>query len=504
MKLKKVLMNFFSDVVPLLVIAILGIFKSKLFIKVLGTETLGLYNLFSQVMVYVAVVDGGLSSAVLFSLYRPNSEKDEQKINEILSAALKAFSLIGIVVFTIAFAVSFFVPFLIKDSIFQYSYIVLTFLLFALSSVISYFFVPYYCLLEVKEKRYIYNLIVQLSQMSISLLEIFMLIKGYSFISILLMHSIIKLISCCIEAIICRFKFPQVDFHSEKKDYSFKKHISSLAVHKINGLVGSNIDTLIISRILGLSSVAIYTTYHYFVNMLKMIFGKIEYSLTAIVGNAIASGKKDEIEQLHDRFNNLLFFLAIIISVPLSLAINDFIDIWYENTIYTSNLIAISFSLLLYISIIKMSTTLFITSAGYYRETKHCAIVDTVVNLSLSLILVHYVGISGVIVATVVSVFIAEYILKTRVLYKNLFKGDYLKLFFNNLKFFLLTVVDFLFGYIIINPIEFSGVFHWFFFFVFYTVGNALIILAVFYFIGELNFIGGLKKIFKKKEYTRG
>ena len=88
--------------------------------------------------------------------------------------------------------------------------------------------------------------------------------------------------------------------------------------------------------------------------MLKMIFGKIEYSLTAMVGNALASDKRDEIELLHDRFNNLLFYLAIIVSTPLSLAINDFIDIWYENKIFTSNLIAISFSLLLYISIIKM------------------------------------------------------------------------------------------------------------------------------------------------------
>lgn len=498
MKLKKVLLNFVSDVIPLLIIAVLGIFKSKLFIKALGTETLGLYNLFSQVMIYVAVVDGGLSSAVLFSLYKPNSQKDEQKINEILSASLKVFSLIGIVVYSIAFVVSFFVPLLIKDNNFEYTYIVITFLLFALSSVISYFFVPYYCLLEVKEKRYIYNLIVQLSQMSISLLEIFMLIKGSSFVMILLMHSAIKLIAHTIEAIICRIKFPNVNLHCQQKDYSFKRHISSLAVHKINGLVGSNIDTLIISKVLGLTYVAIYTTYHYFVNMLKMIFGKIEYSLTAMVGNALASDKRDEIELLHDRFNNLLFYLAIIVSIPLSLAINDFIDIWYENKIFTSNLIAISFSLLLYISIIKMGTTLFITSAGLYRETKHCAIVDTVVNLVLSLVLVHSMGISGVIVATVISVFIAEYILKTIVLYDHLFKGDCFKFFIKNIKFFLITLVDFIVGYVLINPVQFNGVIHWFVFFVFYTIVNALSVLALFALLKEANFLSSIQKLFKR------
>ena len=73
MKTKKTLLNFFSDIIPLAIISILGIFKLKIFIQVLGDETLGLYQLFTQIMVYVALVDGGLSSALLYSLYKPNS-----------------------------------------------------------------------------------------------------------------------------------------------------------------------------------------------------------------------------------------------------------------------------------------------------------------------------------------------------------------------------------------------------------------------------------------------
>ena len=47
----------------------------------LGSETLGLYQLFSQIMTYVALVDGGLSNAVLYSLYKPNANRDDKKIN---------------------------------------------------------------------------------------------------------------------------------------------------------------------------------------------------------------------------------------------------------------------------------------------------------------------------------------------------------------------------------------------------------------------------------------
>ena len=69
-KTKKTALNLVTDVIPLLIISLLGIFKVKLFIQYLGQETMGLYNLFSNIMVYVSLVDGGIASAVLFSLYK--------------------------------------------------------------------------------------------------------------------------------------------------------------------------------------------------------------------------------------------------------------------------------------------------------------------------------------------------------------------------------------------------------------------------------------------------
>ena len=301
MKTKKTLLNFITDVVPLIIISILGIYKMKLFINVLGDETLGLYQLFSQVIVYVALVDGGLSNAVLFSLYKPNAEGDKKKFNALLAGSLKCFSLIGIAIFGIALLASFFVPFLIKDCSFNYWYIILTFLLFALSSVIGYFFVPYNCLLEVKEKKYIYNLTSQIGQIVLSTCEIIMLLCGVKFEFILLMHSVVKLLSYLVEMYICKKKFPDIKLRQEQKDFSFKKHINSLIFHKINGLVGSNIDTLIISSFMGLKAVAIYSTYNYIVNMLKNILGKIEIPIHS---NKVEGYPQDKVLYLNIQDND--------------------------------------------------------------------------------------------------------------------------------------------------------------------------------------------------------
>ena len=262
MKTKRTAINFITDTIPLLIVSLLGIFKLKLFIQVLGNETLGLYQLFSQIMIYVALVDGGLSSAVLYSLYKPHAEGDQKKFNAILAGAYKTFSKIGMIVFTLAAIIAFIVPFLIKDSTFDYLYIVITFILFSLSNVVGYFFVPYNCLLEVKEKKYIYNLTTQIGQIVLSITEIIMLLLKVKFEYILIMHSVVKLLAYLVEAYICKKQFPEVNITQKEKDYGFKKHINSLLFHKINGLVGSNIDTLIISSFLGLNDVAIYSTYN--------------------------------------------------------------------------------------------------------------------------------------------------------------------------------------------------------------------------------------------------
>ncbi len=491
-KTKKTVLNLITDVIPLLIISVLGIFKFKLFIEYLGQETMGLYNLFNNIMIYVSLVDGGLSSAVLYSLYKPNSEGNSNKLSELLSGALNVFSKIGMIVFGIAFVVSFFIIFLIKDCSFNYWYIVLTFLLFSLSNVVIYFFVPYKELLDVKEKKYIYNIISQSGQIILSILEIVMLVTGFKFEYILIMHSLVKLITNVIVAIVSKKMFPSINFHNKNKDFSFKKYLNSLIFHKINGLIGSNIDTVIISSFLGLSYVAIYSTYSYIITMLKNIFGKFSSSMTAIIGNNLAHGK-EKVYDTYIEFNSMLFYIATIICTPLILSINGFINIFYEGKIETSILIAISFSLILFMYIIKLNTVTFVNAGGLYKETKHCAIADTVINLILSLTLVHFIGISGVLFATAFSVFISEYILKTIVIHKHIFNISTYNYFIKNIKFFIIFIVDLIGGFYIVNLFEINSLLMWFIFYIIYTFINGLIILFVFRMFNEVKFIRRLK-----------
>ena len=497
MKTKRTALNMVTDVIPLLIVSLLGIFKVKLFIEYLGNETMGLYNLFNNIMIYVSLVDGGLASAVLYSLYKPNANGDKEKLNEILSGAMQTFSKIGMIVFGIAFVVSFFVIFLIKDCQFDYWYIVVTFLLFSLSNVISYFFVPHKELLEVKEKKYLYNLIYQGGQIVLSVAEIVMLVMGFKFAYILIMHSVVRLLSHLVEVYVCKKEFPEVKIFNKKKDFGFKKMLPSLIFHKICGLVSSNVDTIIISSFLGLGYVAIYSAYSYIITMMKNILGKLSGSMTAIVGNALVKSR-EKMYDIYMEFDSMLFYIATIVCVPLTLAIDGFISIFYEGRIETTFFIAISFVLILFTFVIKLGTIVFVNADGLYKETKHCAIVDASINLVLSLTLVHFIGIPGVLLATAISVLIAEYGLKAIVVHKHCFNRSSFDYFVKNIKFFIIYGLDLLAGYYVIKYFNITSLGTWFLVFICFTLVNSLLIFAIYHILRETKFIYRAKILFKR------
>lgn len=86
MRTKNTIINFITDAFPQVLIMLLGLFKTKLFIDILGSNQLGLYQLYGQIIAYLVLVEGGVGSALLFRLYKPLNKKDTKKISEMMAA----------------------------------------------------------------------------------------------------------------------------------------------------------------------------------------------------------------------------------------------------------------------------------------------------------------------------------------------------------------------------------------------------------------------------------
>lgn len=107
MRTKNALKTFIYGIFFTIIIAILGLIKTKVLLKCLGDEYVGIYQLFYQIYLYLSIVDGGVGASVTYRLYKPVSENDANSINKIMEASRRYFNKIGIIVTILGFLLSF-------------------------------------------------------------------------------------------------------------------------------------------------------------------------------------------------------------------------------------------------------------------------------------------------------------------------------------------------------------------------------------------------------------
>lgn len=431
MRTKSTIINFITDALPQVLILLLGLVKTKFFIQILGEAQLGLYQLYGQIVAYLVLVEGGIGSAILFRLYSPLNHKNQKQIDGIMSAGRFLFRIIACLILVLGFIISFFIGFFIQDSAenFSFSFMQITFLIYLLSQALYYFTIPHRVLFEADQKKYVPNLVFQTVAIVKAILEIIIVCSGLGLIAVLVSLVICSLIANIIILIVFKKYYKKVNFKA-KKDFTMLKDVKDLFINTLGILVTSNIDILIISKIIGLGYVVIYSTYNYFVEGIKQFIDKISSSVMSGVGDLLVESKEKALKVFNE-FNEFVFFVASIICVPMFVFINKFIEIWYKGEIVTNIVWALLFTMILFYQITKIPLKVFTYSSGKFKEVKVFVIVEVIVNLTLSLILVRFMGITGVLLATVISMFVADWCTKPFVIFKKIIEGNVWKYYKN-------------------------------------------------------------------------
>ena len=130
MRTKYSVINAITAVVFQLLNMVIVFFSRRIFLAELGAEMLGINSLFTQILSMLSLVELGIGSAIVFSLYRPLAEKDEQQIAAIMMVYRKAYTLIGGVIFILGMLLTPFIPRLISEDVSDIKNLYLIFMLY--------------------------------------------------------------------------------------------------------------------------------------------------------------------------------------------------------------------------------------------------------------------------------------------------------------------------------------------------------------------------------------
>ena len=98
MRTKKIFLNMLCDILPYLLIGVVGILKMDVLITYIGDVGNGYYQTINQIISYVFLAQAGFSDAVIYSLYKPFADKNKDDINAIYGGSRKIFKRIGYII----------------------------------------------------------------------------------------------------------------------------------------------------------------------------------------------------------------------------------------------------------------------------------------------------------------------------------------------------------------------------------------------------------------------
>ena len=107
--------NIVASVVSYLVKMVCAFVSRTILIKYLGVMYLGLNGLFTGILSMLSLAELGIGSALVFSLYKPIADNDEEKVKQLLKLYKNTYTIIGFIVMGVGVCLMPFLNSLIAD-----------------------------------------------------------------------------------------------------------------------------------------------------------------------------------------------------------------------------------------------------------------------------------------------------------------------------------------------------------------------------------------------------
>lgn len=452
--------NMVLSIVYKLILVVTGLIVQKYVLSSFGSDINGLYSSITQFLSYLVLLESGVGTASIQALYKPLTDSDWSSANAVMSATKQQYEKICRLFIMLLAGLSFLIPCIVSSQVEALTAGLLTFIS-GLSSVITYAFLGKYVILLTADNRIGITYIID------SVLTIFScvlrLIAIYMNQTIIIVQSIL-VITAILKSVIV---FIYVKKHYKKLDLKVRPNNKailqrwSVMVHQIAGLVVNHTDVAILTIVSTLKNVSIYSVYNYiYSNISTIVNTTFSQSIQATFGR-LATGDQETYNKAFKLFESIYYgILFSILSTALIMTL-PFVSLYTESVTDTNYIlpsVALLFCVCQMMNLTRVPAIITINAYGWFQETKKGAVIEAIINITVSLVLFPSLGLQGLLIGTVCS-----YLFRTQdvifYVYRKC-KVGWLNLFFDlvlNIGGFIILVFVFFFW----KPITVTGWGEW-------------------------------------------
>ena len=383
---------------------LVGLLLPKIYTETFGSAYNGLNQSISQIISFLSVLQFGISAASIQAMFKPIANEDHNMISAIYHSTSRQYRKMG--VFFVAFMVPIVIlfPIMVRDEV-QYL-IVVAFLVFrGLSAAMEYFFqAKYFVLLTADNKSYIIyilNITITLLSTALHLLILFTVKNIVAYQAVVLITTFVRLL---VISTYIKKKYPYINIAKHSKDKLDIKSRKDVLLSEIAGLIVDSTDLLILTSFSSLINASIYSIYHFVTAGLGNILSSAREAVFAGMGKTFFTDK-EKFKMKMNLFESLYFILSFYLYSVAIILFKPFIEIYTEkmdvNYIYAGFPVLFIFAKL--IVNLRIPAIICINTAGHFKQVKYYAVIEAIINLSVSLLLVKPLGIYGVLIGTILA-----------------------------------------------------------------------------------------------------
>lgn len=433
-----------------------------IFVKILSAEYLGLNGLFTNLLTMLSLVELGVGSALVYSLYEPLATNNQEKIKSLMALYKKAYNIIGGIILILGILFLPFYRYLISE-VPNISYLDFIYLLFVLNTAVSYFYSYKRSLIICDQKRYIATIYRYGFYFLLNVVQIIILFLTKNYILYLICQVAFTWIENVCISIKANKMYPylkdkKVKPLDKKELNTISKNVKAMLFHKVGGVVVNSTDNILISKYVGLVAVGLYSNYLLITQALETITGQFFNAIVASIGNLGASANSKKVKETFDTTFFLNYLIFGVLTICLLILFNPLIELWLGKKYLFSFSIVLVISICFYLKGIRKTCLTFKDALGLFYQDRYKPLIESIINLIVSIILGIKFGIIGIFIGTIISTVTTSLWVEPYVIYKHYFKENVFDYFLKLIKYTLSIIVVYLIIFKIISWITITGI----------------------------------------------
>lgn len=381
-----------------------GLILPRLILTTFGSSCNGMVGAISQFLGFSAVLRAGVGGVTRAALFKPLAENNVEGVSAIMAATQNYMRKIGLIVaaYVVVLGGAYC---LVMQGEFDWWYKFAMLLVIGAGTFADNFFgIKYKILLQADQKYYIQTMTAVISAVAVAIVSVVLILLDFPLLVVKIGSTCAVLLNPLLLSIYVK-KHYHLNLRSKADNSAIKQRWDAF-VQQLAIIINHNVDLVLLTFFVPLKEISVYTVHYMVSGNVEKVVNSMVSGLNATFGSLLANKEEAHLKKTFSIVEWGLFSVCVVVFSTTAVMLTPFVELYTQSVTdvnYIRPLFAFAMTLVALMNSMRLPYQLLTEAAGHFKQTRNGSILEVVLNVGVSLIMLYFFGIIGVIIGTFVA-----------------------------------------------------------------------------------------------------